>query len=1350
MGTYIDEEDPHAEHLSGFDVQTPGGFLGHTAGVLQAINPETAFIATGKVLYDTFQTGAWVGNSINDAGLNPLLDSTSTTSDDLLIDHTTEFWEAAEKVNGMEFDTYTQNVANIGAFAGTTMSLASKISALPKFAELAKSKGLWNGIKKSFFIGSPAGAGADFIHTRASDGRILDMIPEESRPEFLDWMVDRTGETELEGRVKNMLEGLVLGMGVDAGFEFFRAFKSSKNMIHKLSESPQELKDNLVDAFGDGDYDEAVTDAYVGATNTGRIFNNDELPKKGADILKTDTEIHQATKGAKPKKKSTADDFDPTSLDDLDRSPQANKVRSMVKNLGESEESTLRVVDNILSDPNATAKEIADAEYMKNVLEEDGVTLMNHKLHGDFVSSEAMRIFEAAGLLKELERGKKAITSKSHLESAVEALRKVESGEAFKNPDIWKKLQGEGFGDMKGITRALLAHNASEEEMVQVIMTAMRDRNVKADTFTAASNSLLKKVDEPNVQNSTELQAFLKAFEELDTMDSAIKGSASTSGRLLGLHRHGIDNSPMKFLKEHQQDRALRDEAAKTGVDVEELRVKKAVPDTGQATLQVVMNDKDSRAFKKLVKLAAEGKLKTPADFKKALEVPSFADVLITHMRGSLLSSPSTVSKSVAASNAILTGHTHVIQPLVDSMLNYVQRGLGYDSGHRAAQSLIGISSLYRNTSKAISNIVRNRGFSKLADDLSILGDTGREGADTGLGLADKVKLKETFEDLAEKYAREGAYTKATMIKLIKPFMPSVMAVQNTFVRGIKNMDDVFKGLNMEAYMDRGASEAWYREGGRDMFGDLPVNKERYLERFGTLQRKSFSILNDPKLTDEEVKNQLTSLFKGQNRLRGAVIDTIADADKVAKEVTMQTDIEDIDGLIGGGGFLLNKLGGWAEKKGPVGKLAYASTFLFTKTPIVFLKVAQDYSPLAFTSAKFYDKIIRGTPKEQIETFGKVATGLGLWYSAASLATSGRLSGTHSPSERERMKLLKVPESSIYIGGTWYDHSALGPFSVLLDSISNWTKLREEDPNHSIIGLTSQVMAVMNQEGHVATVAELIEILQSDGTASAGSRFAVDRTLNIITPAKGLVNNFGAVIDNGMYRTTIDKELKGLDNQLKFHFANGLKNNIIFRRGSDMMGGGLYEDDYDLTGGDMFKTGDTMADRVLHMLGFGTQTAQNDQWRIHMAKYGAIPGNAGSSSVQGVKMTANQYKDAVRSTATGEMNVDATMNALINRPGYLLAGPDQKKKMLKASYDSFLDVYKNKLFLSSPEMQNKKSILDQLKLDRLTVPRGEELPGTEEFYLKARTKSGKLSTESAEDLKIIKDVLKIEGTNDGK
>jgi len=71
-------------------------------------------------------------------------------------------------------------------------------------------------------------------------------------------------------------------------------------------------------------------------------------------------------------------------------------------------------------------------------------------------------------------------------------------------------------------------------------------------------------------------------------------------------------------------------------------------------------------------------------------------------------------------------------------------------------------------------------------------------------------------------------------------------------------------------------------------------------------------------------------------------------------------------------------------------------------------------------------------------------------------------------------------------------------------------------------------------------------------------------------------------------------------------------------------------------------------------------------------------------------------------------------------------------------------MYKSKEFLDNPEMLNKKAVLDQFKHDQLTVPRGA-LPGTEDFYLEARLKSGKLSTENKEDLTILKDVLKLEG-----
>jgi len=356
MGSYFDESDPLEGFTGGFQPQKTGGVIGHAAGIAEAINPETAFLTTGKVMFDTFQTGAWIGNSINSAGLNPALSFEATTEEDILIDHTKEFWEATSTLNGKEFNTYTTGVANMGAFVGTTMSFASKIAALPKFAKLAKSSGFWNGIKKSFFIGGTAGAGADLIHTRASDTRVLEMIPEDSRPEFLHWMVDRTNETELEGRVKNMLEGVALGMGIDTGFEIFRAFKSSKNMLHKLSESPQELKDNLLDTMGDGEFNEDLLTAYRDEAGTGRVVTNDELPHKGPDINKTEVEVHQETAPSQRKVKKRAAKkrkakegvvkiFDPRVLDNIDTSDPAVKVRAIVNNFGDSEQSSRQVAE---------------------------------------------------------------------------------------------------------------------------------------------------------------------------------------------------------------------------------------------------------------------------------------------------------------------------------------------------------------------------------------------------------------------------------------------------------------------------------------------------------------------------------------------------------------------------------------------------------------------------------------------------------------------------------------------------------------------------------------------------------------------------------------------------------------------------------------------------------------------------------------------------------------------------------------------------------------------------------------------------------------------------------------------
>jgi len=87
--------------------------------------------------------------------------------------------------------------------------------------------------------------------------------------------------------------------------------------------------------------------------------------------------------------------------------------------------------------------------------------------------------------------------------------------------------------------------------------------------------------------------------------------------------------------------------------------------------------------------------------------------------------------------------------------------------------------------------------------------------------------------------------------------------------------------------------------------------------------------------------------------------------------------------------------------------------------------------------------------------------------------------------------------------------------------------------------------------------------------------------------------------------------------------------------------------------------------------------------------------------------------------------------------------------MLKQQFDVFLDMYKSKEFLDNPEMLNKKAVLDQFKHDQLTVPRGA-LPGTEDFYLEARMKSGKFSVNETEDLDIIEEIFNIKGLEDAK
>jgi hypothetical protein len=1017
--------------------------------------------------------------------------------------------------------------------------------------------------------------------------------------------------------------------------------------------------------------------------------------------------------------------FKPEKLDTNQKTHYEAQVKAMVQAVGEESTDNMRIASEILSDPKAPEFQREAAQMFKDIYEEDGINLMNHKLHGEYASSESIKTLERMGLSRKLHKGKTRIKrSRSNMVVMAEAMKKHLDSVKFSTPSAFKELVDAGF-NAKGLQKFLLTWADSGEEMQEVLALALSQRRALVDDWTAAAKELVSSGMDFNKPVADE---FVKAFIDLDNLDSAVDGVASTTGRTLGLLNADTNSEMGRLINRNLDTMHLQRQAEKEGKSVAEVASGIKKDDTGFVSFATAVNKDQKKLLAKFVKDVAAGKIVTPDDMKKALDGGTLVSTWEAFLRGSLLANFGTITKSVIAGNAAAVVWKQFIVPTIEAGLNIPWRNGKYDTGKRFTQVAISLQSSLQSTTKAFKEIVEAGGINKgLAKAFDIVGDTTREGV-SDINVATRKEAGEMLDILSEKYAAQDMYKTHKFIDLIKPVVGPVLGIQNTFIRGIANSDVFFKGLTTDAVLLREAHEAYYKAGGAKTLGEDTI--ETFVDRMTNLQKKTIEITNNPRLTTAEADAQFKKLTEGINEgTVDSLMESLDRAKKVAEETTLQSDLKDLGGGVGLMSNMLSSTNKFMSQT-PQGRVAMSVTFTFQKTPMVLLKEIQDHTIAVGFSTKFWDTIKNGTPRERMEVLGKLASGTALITTAASLAASGQLSGSIMPYEIGKTKELKIPESSFLVGDTWINHSALGPASAVLDAAANWTNLKQKDATQGYLSLAAAAMTVANNDGPLATFAEITDILQSDNMLKEGSRFMINRTTNALVPLQSLINNVGSTLDNTVYRASSDRELNGILGQFNNTLASGFKNNAVWRAGTNAMGWGLYEEDYSHLGDSLYKHSGGVSGSVLNLLGFGTNTRQNSRWRIEMANAGLVANNVRSSSINGVKLTGNEFKNLQRAVTSGSLNVDAEMNAFVASDAYKDAGPSTRRKMLERKYNGFLKMYKTTFSNESLRMQEARQVLDKLRWINLQKDEGEPEQGTQEHYLWSRKAAHRLNTQS--------------------
>jgi hypothetical protein len=1130
-----------------------------------------------------------------------------------------------------------------------------------------------------------ADIGATTLLTRANDKSLFEIVPKEHHTDLMKWFVDREDNSEFEGRFKNIIEGIAAGTVADLSISALsRAFRAMKGTAHSMVDPSRpndmlEMADTVL-GRGNGDLvDDFLNNSTVVGGTTGRVT-------KRYRTAKTRTPAELAfSKGGAPKISVSEDDI---------------RVASGIA--GEAKTIFQRMVD----DPNTSkeAKKAAKAwlkgantrPYTRTNIENSGAATIKGGLETNVMLNLK------SGRVKRPKRSREEVYA-----DTVVALQSKTLGLKV------NELIASGAYDEAGVRHHLAMSAAMGYDVEEIVTASNIFRGERASQLQSIAKTI---VESGEGMKSKHFKEFVESWEALDFFDAGIQSTVGSAARIMNYQQvnpndmiKGLDISASKARQSH-----LERKGKAKAVKEEE---------TPLEYFSKALQDQDSKSINHTLDRIANSKELTSKELKKITQGRGVMDVFEAFYLGSLLSGVRTLVGSVGMGGAAGTAWKQLVLPTFEGINNTILRGIGgADTGARMSDTYYAAMSTIDSTFKSAKTWFGAGSDKTLADVVHTGFGEAREGTELALGTMKRKKILAELDLIAKRFEKEGAYTKMTLMNASKGLLASTMAIQNIGTRTIVNIDTFMKGLNNEATMMTEARRWWHREGGKEMF-DVDTQAQ-FLEQFTLLQREYIAL---EKLPGRKRKAALDKLFEGRPpQVEEAVAQSLQKARRIGAEATLQQDAsETLTGALLA--TMKTKMG-----SSPVGRFAATAIFPFTKTPINYVSEIIEHTPLAVTTRRFWDTFTNGTPQEELDAVSRISAGVSLMGAVAYGVSAGTISGTIRPEEREKAKALRIKPHSIFVDGVWYNYEKLGPIAALLSAVSDAQQLQNTDMDAPIAYLGAQALSIASENSHLSTFGELIEIIKDPNHLKAGAKFAFNKAHQTITPLYGaqaslrdIASLAGADV-NYKYRSTVDKEVGGLYQELQAILTNSLKNNTAFLVGSNMVGAGLFEKDVDVTGNDVRVSSDTMSGKFLHLLGIGNLDNTKSPHVMELARLGLIPSNTNSNEIFGVKMTANTFKAAMKDMYHGEADAGAGLDAIVTSDAYRGATKGVRIEWMTRAMNAYKAYTLRTMFGATDSLQNEKYVKDLFKMfhDAKHTPINPE----DEDYIKSLRTDKELSS----------------------
>ena len=1254
--------------------------------------------AGAKLLEGSFNLGTWVAKTGSrfgrhlDTPLDEYLDSV------VRADVEADAFGIMDKV-GFDMSDTQEDLATVGALLLNTTALATKFKTLPVFAE--KTTKLAN-IGSQLGLSATAGASASLLTSDTTKGSLVDFIPEDTRPEFIEWLIDDEDDSEFDTRFKNLVEDAVLGgAGEVAILGMTSIYRGVKNYMKTLPDTKSKLDavTELADAEGKATREVAddimdgsifADDVSMNTPKTDFLEKNprlapytDEIDRLEAELKASNSEPRRVKLRAKLDRaqrlrdaeyKHMADEVPEEVLDEVVEVVSPTKEGTKRKKRTKEEWIAYRKSrDNAIK---VTAKEVAELEELKalgklspedtklaeDIIEKFGkgnqeeLLLRNNPKRtatGDEVIEGSQNVLDY--LARKAGFKKKKVSIKDQMKYIAEQRA---LGGSSKFMQALKTLSESHGYDTDSLLATMTAMGTVMDEATPMILAIGKERSdalIKLKTFS-------KILEKKGLASESDVSAFLEQLRFMDKFDAGLQGVSSPAGRALNALSA---NSNTAFKRSF--DDVLNSFDTKRAVEgakkAEKMGTKTALND-----ILKKMDPTDQKQFMGLIRKVANASVEelSAKNIGKTLHVQRFNELVLANGVGGLIAKASTVG-GVFIATAIQFAFNQTLIPAVQIAINTVLRR---NTGATASEFLYRYASLYDSAKSQLKYLYDKSGTLKTK---------GRQGIEF-TNSTTHMKHSEIVDRLQEavSMSKSESQTKGWIQSVLAKPLGWSMTANNFGIRRMEDFDGFFRRMAIEMENSALGHRLWHQGGVQDMFEE-GLSKKDFMTRFKKMT-DDYTVLKDKHLDGEitalELETELKVLTGGKDGLVKELDRITNTSHRQAAETTLQ---ESTDDTVAGTSFahanrtMNDSIGG---------RFTLASIFPFQKSPVNAMRATIEHSPLAVTSKRFRRMMTEGTNEEKVEALSRVIAGTSLMAGFYAVASSDRITGSIARGSFEEMKGDGAIPYGIRLGDTWYSYEKFGVFKPMLSSIADFVNHKGDNPEASYFQVLGMFIANTMSDSHMSMMEDLTELMSAPDKGMALGKFATQKSTIFIDPARGLTGTVGDLVFDEKMESTISKEVNGIYDNFRREFGNATRNStLLLGQGSPIFGSGL-KPQLDVFGEPEHKYGNSMMNRFMHTMGLRNSTADISKAKSMLRKYNLIPKNDTGASIEGFEMSPEQYANYKSDMWQGEEGLLGRIESMVRNKSFDQMSEASQEAQLKAMISEKKNDIKRKMRMS--------------------------------------------------------------------